>query len=389
MSTSDDEDNVDDATPQVSHVFAANTPSSLRVKIAHEQMMPHIINARKVLSGEQEKGRRRLRGPDRNYCKKHKKIDPSIVSFDKDFDKVVAVEQVLFNKDCVSVCGRYTVAIIPDEPKGDSYYLTDHNGDLVAFKYSARGCRFALGKQAKAQCDALKIMCDTAPNTERGATKVTPDCPYPCLGWKDIQGGRDIHLSKWCKRNEAVWEVVEDMCKKAEHLFRSELPDGYRKAILAAKKAVDWKTIGHDKKTKTRPMYAAVATSRNYVSSQHKDMDFVFSTLQVHCPQAINEKTKKYDPNLPVAHRFVFGDFRVAFSMRPGDYLYFNSTYNHSLSEKTDAYMDKDVYVNAFYLRSKVVGGNNNLKPLDYIQTGLLETMCEEEALEEEVSSEE
>ncbi len=66
---------------------------------------------------------------------------------------------------------------------------------------------------------------------------------------------------------------------------------------------------------------------------------------------------------------FCFPTLGVAVPLQPGDFLIFNSLIPHCVSSQCE--QADDVYIVAMYLKSSVVGLNNNQLPLDDKQTVL------------------
>jgi hypothetical protein len=58
----------------------------------------------------------------------------------------------------------------------------------------------------------------------------------------------------------------------------------------------------------------------------------------------------------------------VSVGLRPGDHLLFNPQEYHSLSMRTLQYGSENVFVTAFYLKTGIVGGNNNALQLTNVQ---------------------
>ena len=91
------------------------------------------------------------------------------------------------------------------------------------------------------------------------------------------------------------------------------------------------------------------------------DKDAFLSCLLVsHTPKGtkFNEKHMyKLDDN--VCCHFVFPEYGVAIALRPGDILFFNPLHYHCLSDRTMDYMNEDVYVTSFYMKSSQLGLNN------------------------------
>jgi hypothetical protein len=72
-----------------------------------------------------------------------------------------------------------------------------------------------------------------------------------------------------------------------------------------------------------------------------------------------------------VSNYFVFAEQGIAVVLRPGDMLVFNPNYNHCLSSRTSTYENEDVFSNSLYLKSAIVGKNDNTIPLNQTEIEL------------------
>jgi hypothetical protein len=65
-----------------------------------------------------------------------------------------------------------------------------------------------------------------------------------------------------------------------------------------------------------------------------------------------------------VCNYFTFAEQGIAVALRPGDMLIFNPLYHHCLSSRTSLYETEDVFCLLLYLKTAVVGKNDNSLPL-------------------------
>jgi ectoine hydroxylase-related dioxygenase (phytanoyl-CoA dioxygenase family) len=75
---------------------------------------------------------------------------------------------------------------------------------------------------------------------------------------------------------------------------------------------------------------------------------------------------------LQVCNYFTFAKQGVAVALRPGDILLFNPVYKHCLSSRTSAYETKDMFSLSMYLKTAIIGKNDNSLPLTDIESRLL-----------------
>ena len=103
-------------------------------------------------------------------------------------------------------------------------------------------------------------------------------------------------------------------------------------------------------------IYNGLAFGKNAFLRAHTDQDFTYSDAQVHVDGT------EYHLDDPIACYFCFPRLGIAVPLRPGDYLLFNALEPHCVSSRCNT--DIDVYTMTCYLKTAVVGGNNNQRPL-------------------------
>jgi ectoine hydroxylase-related dioxygenase (phytanoyl-CoA dioxygenase family) len=103
------------------------------------------------------------------------------------------------------------------------------------------------------------------------------------------------------------------------------------------------------------------------------DDDFFYSVLMIASAHALREDVDQYKMNADVSNYFVFAEQEVVMALKPGDMLIFNPKYHHCLSSRTSAYENEDVFSLLLYLKSAIVGKNNNTIPLKKAEIELLE----------------
>ena len=100
----------------------------------------------------------------------------------------------------------------------------------------------------------------------------------------------------------------------------------------------------------------AVAVGCNVVLSSHIDQDFYYSMVSTHVD------TEEYTMDMPIVQYFTFPTLGYAVALRPGDVLAFNALIYHLVSTKLYKAEDQDVFCSSVYLKSQLVGGNDNSK---------------------------
>ena len=158
---------------------------------------------------------------------------------------------------------------------------------------------------------------------------------------------------------------INKMLNRGLHFAKMCLPFG----LLDTLKKVKWITNNRSAFLKKERMsneqmnnvWSSMATSCNYISPSHTDKDAFLSCLMVtHVPSGTEMKKQKTILNMEVAVYFCFPEQAIAVALRPGDILFFNPLHHHCLSQRTMEYLNEDVYVTSFYIKSAEMGGNDN-----------------------------
>jgi hypothetical protein len=108
--------------------------------------------------------------------------------------------------------------------------------------------------------------------------------------------------------------------------------------------------------------YGSIGFGCNVFLRCHTDSNFTMIIASVH-----SKGKDQYKVDDDAVVYFCFPTLGVAVSLRPGDFLIFNSLIPHCISSQCK--QTDDVYIVAMYLKSSVVGLNNNQLPLDDKQT--------------------
>ena len=118
-------------------------------------------------------------------------------------------------------------------------------------------------------------------------------------------------------------------------------------------------------------VWCAMASAINYCSAAHKDPDFFLSLLNVSVNNGIKPKIDD-----EIMTHFVFPYIGWAVGLRDGDLLIFNPQFDHCASQQNEK-TTGDVILTSFYLKSLIIGGNNNTIPLSTEHEKLLKELLE------------
>jgi hypothetical protein len=216
-------------------------------------------------------------------------------------------------------------------------------------------------------------------------------------GHKLERGTSHLDISKnyrtfgmFCSRNSASIQRKEDlstsnislqdkqqlqfMYSRANQLALRVLPTEVIRGLREAHNIIQWPTMGNSTSPSTINLWAAAASSCNYLSGSHVDNDFFYSGLTVICHDDLdvtqsNGTLSEYRPNLPPAVHFCLPKKGCAIALRPGDFILFNPTEPHCVSMREKFYENKQVFLLSFYLRSAIVGRHDNSMPNDQFTT--------------------
>ena len=114
----------------------------------------------------------------------------------------------------------------------------------------------------------------------------------------------------------------------------------------------------------SQSIYGSLASSKNFYLNTHTDEDFFYSLTTVASAKGLRPDIDRYSMDAPVCNYFTFAEQGIAVALRPGDMLLFNPTYQHCISSRTSIYEGEDVFCLSLYLKSAIVGKNDNNIPL-------------------------
>ena len=177
---------------------------------------------------------------------------------------------------------------------------------------------------------------------------------YKCIGQQCNRGGPG--LKDTAKVDPKSWNVLRSLVCATDDVVKAwgDTADigGLRKAQEVSGYSGMVLRGNHESETSTS--MGAVAVGCNVVLNSHTDEDFFYSYVTTHV------NTTHYEEDMPVVQYFTFPTLGYAVALRPGDVLSFNALAYHSVSTKSHAGEGTDVYCASVYLKSRLVGGNDN-----------------------------
>ena len=125
--------------------------------------------------------------------------------------------------------------------------------------------------------------------------------------------------------------------------------------IVEARERVPFLTMGPSSPSSSGQhsarYYNGTGFGLNVFLHTHVDTDFTMSIVQVHMERS-------YTTDDPISCYFCFPRLGVAVPLRPGDFFVFNPQEPHCISSRCNP--DDDVYSVSCYLKTRVVGLNDN-----------------------------
>jgi hypothetical protein len=151
------------------------------------------------------------------------------------------------------------------------------------------------------------------------------------------------------------WSTIIKMTRRAESALESFADTSILRQLTAAKQVVDFRTLSTPD-SKCVKYFGALAFGSNIFLRCHTDEDFTMSVIQIYL-----KGSDRYTVSDEVVAFFCIPTKGIAVPMRPGDYVVFDATLPHCISSRCHS-MD-EIFTVAFYLKSRVVGMNDNSIP--------------------------
>ena len=204
--------------------------------------------------------------------------------------------------------------------------------------------------------NVLKYIVNKGKKNNRGSKRAGITKKEVSVGVAASRNSHGYVYSPMMRDNPLMWSALKKFARQTEHPLKRFIPENILKGLYKAKDFIGWTTL------EDNSMFSALAASCNYYSKVHTDEDFFLSVLQVFA--AADTYKSHCEVDAPVVNHFCFPTYGFAVAIRPGDCLLFNPTVAHCQAKKETIFEHTDVYSTSFYLKSKVVGLNDNRIPL-------------------------
>jgi hypothetical protein len=194
----------------------------------------------------------------------------------------------------------------------------------------------------------------------RGKTRITVaenDGKYATVGLKPNRGCTGV-AEIWPKMlNTIDRDEIRKLMRRCEETAKRYLPSNALRGLRTAQLLGDWMEISG---VTTNPIWGSLACGKNYFLHSHVDEDFFYSLTTVASKRGLQKEIDRYMMDAEVCNFFTFAEQGIAVALRPGDMLIFNPLYHHCLSSRTSEFDSDDVFCLSLYLKTAVVGKNDN-----------------------------
>ena len=220
-------------------------------------------------------------------------------------------------------------------------------------------------------CKAMINVSKHHNNLVRGTSKaVFGKNKYCCVGSKPRRNAPGIEpcQHRLTGVSSEDWDCIVSAVRRSEHAFYSYADTDAIRHIIEAKKVVSWETMEYSyvKHREAPSIFNGIAFGVNVYLRAHIDNDFTYSVIQVHTDCA------EYKIEDDVVCYFCFPRLGIAVALKPGDFLLVNALEYHCLSSRCRN--DIDLFCVSSYLKTAVVGGNDNKRELSKEELVCLES---------------
>lgn len=217
------------------------------------------------------------------------------------------------------------------------------------------------GKNAIRDYVTIEEMLAKNKKSVRGVKRQGLSLEYATIGAHARRYGRGISMRLSDNVSPEVIAHFKKIVQRIQYLAAKWLPVSIMKFVKFGKQMVGCTDVSMGQDS----VWSSAAMSYNYVSAAHVDDDCFLSAITV----MVETSESEYTADSPVAVYFCIPECGKAIGLRPGDVIFFNPLYFHCISKRTKEYENKKVFVSSIYLKTAVVGGNDNRVVTDVTTT--------------------
>ena len=375
--------------PSWVHVFAKSTrPSSIRTQAASVAYIELPVHKKKVWHRRNRRSKKKLRKQQnlltevivppaiKQNLLSESDIDNEIVVVDGGDDGNPSIRPTDGIKwHCLSVLGgkHFYVADETDPCRGLTFARVD---SALPFIRLPRQQSLAITDSismndivcALEECEKLQKTSVKRSDGKRIFGDYGKPVMYTCVGVQVSRNSREVLNCNAVmeKLPECHWHVLMKLMRHAEYCFEAIADNEVISHLYHAKQVVPFKTMSMPSSShkSTSKYYGGLAFGCNVFLRCHTDNDYTMSMVQIHLKGKV-----KYNIEDDVVVYFCFPTLGVAVPLRPGDFLLFNALIPHCISSRCRH--AEEILSIAMYLKTSVVGMNNNRLPPNSLQTGL------------------
>ena len=382
----------------MSHVFKAKTPSSDRGRLVSfvvaktgvyhtvkqrrrslgKKRMRSLIGSSLVLNGRKFPRPRTRKGV--GYRLKKKALASTVDVMKESKSKAMSRERIkalspLFfngNNETSNIVGvleganifPVTDLFIVDTKLGFRYPLNEEEDHIILLPR----CKVIENHpRVPGLLTALECAQDNSSTSlKRGGQKIVAfqscDSKYINPGVYPKRAGKGISMRTLQKMPRAQWKILLKYVKFCEQKAYEYLNGKFLCGFGMARKVVSFPTFPGPPHLKSSDMFSTIAAAKDVCLNSHTDDDTIYSLVST---MDCNHSTT-FDMDDPVCCYFTFPELGVAVALRPGDILVFNPRTYHSVSSRCNN--NQHIWCMSLYLKTALVGGNNNSLPLNALQ---------------------
>jgi hypothetical protein len=347
------------------HVYKSNTSSSRRVQTAYKNMIDNGRPRSKLAVRRDKKKRMKIQSltvvaPSPGHSLSTLVLQNSRpIFYTGTVDDTDLCKKRIPNSISLSVTEHLQVV---DTTSG-ARLMNSCGGDIV-FTLIPR--QYAIQKIARVNetLMALYALEDTQTVPQlRGKTRIPvpeDDGKYVTVGLKPNRNSTGI-TDSWPKTlSEHHRKRICRLMSQCEEVAKGYVSSNEMRGLRIAQLLGEWPEI---EGVASQPIWGSLACGKNYYLNSHLDDDFFYSLSTLASSNGLRQDIDRYTLDVEVCNYFAFPEQGIAVALRPGDMFLFNPRYYHSLSSRTSSYLNHDVFCLSLYLKTAVVGQNNNTLP--------------------------
>ena len=374
--------------PKHCKVYKSNKPSSRRTQCgASAEMVSHMVSSKHARRNRRSRSNRKQKKQEEKLISYGSNTNPDLCLSQEDINNahlvidggdkgqplLVLTQDLPDNKPWKALNiarGDLGVADTKNPEKG-IFYPPPTGQSMPFLRLPRRDALNLLGIGSNSKHMSLMNALDKIASVQKGSLVRSPrkviysDHKYCAVGSQVCRASRGIrdHTYHKDKVPDSTWETLWEYMLNIESAYASFVDTDEIREINAVRNCLDVKTMACADSSKRSRVFGGIAFGVNVHLDCHTDDDYVRSVTTVHV------KKEEYHLNDDIVVYFGFPRLGVAVALRPGDVLIFNPSEPHAVSSKCRS--EDTIYCISCYLKSAVVGGNDNSMPLTDCQEAI------------------